>query len=168
MRNPSRPPRSAGKKRGYDAGKKVKGRKRHIVVDSMGLLLAVHVTGAELHDSAGACALFEKMDEETFPRLEEFVCDAAYRGERVETAAFVAGQWEVRIVTRRDDQKGFEVQPIRWIVERTFAWLSRCRRLAHLYPFTSQTNFFRPSSPRNSASLSTSISENGCSADLLS
>ena len=139
MRSPSKPPRWAGKKRGYDAGKKVKGRKRHIVVDSMGLLLAVDVTGAGVHDSAGACALFDKMEEEKFPRLEEFVCDAAYRGERVETAAFVAGQWEVRIVTRRDGQKGFEVQPIRWIVERTFAWLSRCRRLAQDYEKTTSS-----------------------------
>ena len=131
MPSPSKPPRWAGKKRGYDAGKKVKGRKRHIVVDSMGLLLAVYISGADIHDSVGACELLRGMDEREFSRLEEFVADSAYRGERVETEAFVAGQWDVRIVTRRDDQKGFEVQPIRWIVERTFAWLSRCRRLAN-------------------------------------
>ena len=56
-------------------------------------------------------------------------CDAGYRGEEVSTKAYVEGQWAVRIVTRRDDQVGFEVQPIRWIVERTFAWLMKCRRL---------------------------------------
>ena len=96
----------------------------------MGLLLRVAVTGANVQDRDGACALIrEQFDENDWPRLEEFVADAGYRGEKVELAAFVEGQWDVRIVTRRDDQKGFKVQPIRWIVERTFAWLSRCRRL---------------------------------------
>lgn len=102
----------------------------------MGLLLVVYISGAEVHDSAGACELFRRMDEREFFRLEEFVADSAYRGERVATEAFVAGQWDVRIVTRRDEQKGFEVQPIRWIVERTFAWLTRCRRLARDYEKT--------------------------------
>jgi putative transposase len=97
----------------------------------MGMLLRVLVTGADVQDRDGACELIaEQFDEKEWVLLEEFVADAGYRGEKVETAAFVAGQWDVRIVTRRDDQKGFEVQPIRWIVERTFAWLSRCRRLA--------------------------------------
>lgn len=136
MPSPPKPPRWVGKKRGYDAGKKVKGRKRHIVVDSMGLLLGVYISGADMHDSVGACELLRQMEECEFTRLEEFVADSAYRGERVATEAFVAGQWDVRIVTRRDDQKGFEVQPIRWIVERTFAWLSRCRRLVCDYEKT--------------------------------
>jgi len=114
----------------------VKGRKRHILVDSMGMLLAIEVTSAGIHDSHGACTLFRQMDERDYPRLEEFVADSAYRGDRVELEAFVAGQWEVKIVTRQDDQKGFEVQPIRWIVERTFGWLSQCRRLARDYEKT--------------------------------
>jgi transposase len=100
------------------------------VVDSMGLLLGVHVTGADVQDRDGACEILLRLDENEWERLEEIVADAAYRGEKVETAAFVAGQWEVRIVTRREEQQGFEVQPIRWIVERTFAWISRMRRLA--------------------------------------
>jgi transposase len=97
----------------------------------MGMLLRVLVTGADVQDRDGACEMITgQFDEKDWVLLEEFVADAGYRGEKVETAAFAAGQWDVRIVTRRDDQKGFEVQPIRWIVERTFAWLSRCRRLA--------------------------------------
>jgi len=96
----------------------------------MGLLLEVLVTGADVTDRDGACEIISGMEGEDYPRLEEFVADAGYRGDKFEHAAYVQCCWDVKIVTRRDDQKGFEVQPIRWIVERTFAWLSRCRRLA--------------------------------------
>lgn len=95
----------------------------------MGLLMKALITGADVQDRDGAVAILKSLGEKEWPLLEEFVADAGYRGDKVETAAFVAGQWDLRIVTRKDDQKGFAVQPIRWIVERTFAWLSRCRRL---------------------------------------
>ena len=122
-----------GKRRGYDAGKKVAGRKRHIVVDTLGFILAVFVSAASLHDSRGAEVLMDEMGTRQvtdFPRLEEFVADSSYRGERLATKAFVAGHWDVVIVTRSEEQKGFVVQKIRWIVERTFAWLNSWRRLA--------------------------------------
>lgn len=99
------------------------------MVDSEGMILCAIVTAASVTDRKGACAMIGQLDEKQFPRMEEFVCDAGYRGEEVSTKAYVEGQWAVRIVTRRDDQGGFEVQPIRWIVERTFAWLMKCRRL---------------------------------------
>ncbi|MBI5155060.1 IS5 family transposase [Candidatus Poribacteria bacterium] len=117
-----------GEMRGYDAGKKVKGRKRHIAVDVLGLLIALEVTGADVQDRDGAVLLFKELNAGDRTRLAQAVLDSAYRGE---TVAQAAKNLDILIITRRDDQpKGeFKVQPIRWIVERTFAWLNQARRL---------------------------------------
>jgi putative transposase len=119
--------------RGYDAGKKVSGRKRHIAVDTLGFILALHVSAASLHDSHGAEVLLGKMgrrQKEHLPRLEEIVADSAYAGDRLATTAYVEGCWDIVIVRRSEEQKGFVLQKVRWIVERTFAWLNSWRRLA--------------------------------------
>ncbi len=114
--------------RGYDAGKKVKGRKRHILVDTMGLLLMVVVHTANIQDRDGGKLVLEKV-KGTFSRLILIWADGGYVGQLVDWAKEVCG-WVLEIVKRSDDVKGFQVLPHRWIVERTFGWLSRYRRLS--------------------------------------
>ena len=110
---------------GYDAGKKVKGRKRHILVDTLGLLLKTCVHSAGIQDRDGVCYLFERLTAR-FPFLETFFADGAYAGETVKQTA----PRPVEIVRRSDTAKGFEVLPKRWIVERTLAWITINRRMA--------------------------------------
>ncbi len=110
---------------GHDAGKKVKGRKRHILVDTLGLLLKTAVHSAGIQDRDGAARLFERLTAR-FPFLEIFFADGAYAGETVEQAA----PGPVQIVRRSDTAKGFEGLPKRWIVERTLAWITINRRMA--------------------------------------
>jgi len=110
---------------GYDAGKKVKGRKRHILVDTLGLLLRPEVHSAGTQDRDGALRLFEKLTAR-FPFLEVFFADGAYAGETVQRAA----PRPVEIVRRCDMATGFQVLPKRWIVERTLAWITANRRMA--------------------------------------
>jgi putative transposase len=110
--------------RGYDAGKKIKGRKRHIVVDTLGLLIAVVVTAASVQDRDGAKLVFEEARSET--RLEKIWADGGYAGKLVDFTAKEYG-WDLEIVNRSDDVSGFKVLPHRWIVERTFGWLGRYR-----------------------------------------
>lgn len=118
----------SGGERGYDAGKKVKGRKRHIVTDTLGLLLSCIVHEADIQDRDGAKITIEEVLER-FPSLQHFFADGGYRGEGL--ARFVDAQGRtIEIVKRPDDAKGFVVLAKRWVVERTFAWLGRCRRLA--------------------------------------
>lgn len=129
-----------GGPRGYDAGKKIKGRKRHIVVDTLGLLLAVVVHAANLQDREGAKQVLEKLKGK-FPRLQRIWADGGYAGQLVEWVAQLGG-WVLDIVNRPKDQQGFMVLPRRWVVERTFAWLGRYRRLSKEYerlPETSET-----------------------------
>ena len=102
---------------GYDAGKKIKGRKRHILVDTLGLLLNVVVHPADVQDRDGA-----------FHLLGIFA-DGGYAGRKMALTVWRTGAWRLQIV-KRSDAAGFEVLPKRWIVERTFAWISRNRRLA--------------------------------------
>ena len=117
--------------RGYDAGKKIKGRKRHIAVDTLGMLLAVVVHAANIQDRDGAKAvLFALMGR--FPRLRLLWADGGYGGKLVGWAAVITG-WMLEIVKRTDDQTGFVVLPKRWIVERTFGWFGRYRRLSKDY-----------------------------------
>jgi len=111
-------------KRGYDAGKKVKGRIRHILVDTLGLLIAVGITAASVQDRDGAKLVFQEAQEET--RLKLIWGDGGYAGKLVETTRETFG-WELEIVKRSDDVKGFKILPHRWIVERTFGWLGRYR-----------------------------------------
>lgn len=122
----------AGGERGYDAGKRVQGRKRHILVDTVGNLLEVVVHAASIQDRDGARLLFTKLSAMLIAHLQKIWADAAYRGKLVE---WVHEQLDIvlDIVERDPDQKGFEVLPRRWVVERTLAWLGRYRRLSKDY-----------------------------------
>ena len=117
--------------RGYDAGKKVKGRKRHILVDTIGLLLIVVVHTANIQDRDGAKLVLEQVKGK-FYRLQLIWADAGYSGQLVDWVTVVCG-WILEIVKRSDDIKGFKVLPHRWVVERTFGWLGRYRRLSKDY-----------------------------------
>jgi putative transposase len=119
----------AGGPRGYDAGKRVHGRKRHIVTDTHGLLLAVHVHPANVQDCHGAVALLREL-RQRWPRLRHVFADRIYRGPQLRSAIADCGPWTIEIVERPPGVKGFQLLPRRWVVERTFAWLGRSRRLA--------------------------------------
>jgi transposase len=114
---------------GYDAGKKVKGRKRHILVDTLGLLLSVAVHPADIQDRDGAALVLDKRTRALFPFIERIFADGGYRGPRVAAAAASTGSWVVEIV-KPNLLSTFVVLPKRWVVERTLAWISRNRRLA--------------------------------------
>ena len=125
---------------GYDAGKKVKGRKRHILVDTLGLLLSVVVHPANIQDRDGAYEVLRQA-RRLFPFIERIFADGGYRGEKMALVVARTGSWKLEIVKRSDVANGFEVLPKRWIVERTFAWLGRNRRLSKDYealPATSE------------------------------
>lgn len=113
--------------RGYDGGKKTVGRKRHILVDTLGLLLLIVVTAADVQDRDGAKLVFEQA-RVRFPRLKLVWADGGYTGQLLEwVKSFCC--FILEIVKRSDSMTGFVVLPRRWVVERTFAWLTRCRRL---------------------------------------
>lgn len=107
------------------------GRKRHLVVEALGLILAVVVHPANIQDRDGAKLVLKKLLG-WFPRLQLIWADGGYAGQLVDWTASV-GQWVLEIVKRSDDLKGFVVLPRRWIVERTFGWLGRYRRLSKDY-----------------------------------
>lgn len=118
---------------GYDAGKKVKGIKRHILVDTLGLLIVAVVHSAAVQDYDGAALVFERAKAwSRVSRLKLIWADGMYDKACVHQAAASHG-WNVQVVKRSDDAKGFEVLPRRWVVERTFAWLSKNRRLGRDY-----------------------------------
>jgi len=130
-----------GTERGFDNGKKVKGRKRHLLVDTLGLLLLVVVTAASASDQAGARKVLQKLGG-IGKKLRKVWVDGTYRG--AEWMAWVKQQYHIALesVTRAEGQKEFSVLPHRWVVERTFAWLNQCRRLSKDYeelPSTSET-----------------------------
>jgi transposase len=114
---------------GYDAGKKIKGRKRHIVTDTAGHLVGLVVHVASVQDRDGAVDVLSSI-RRLYPWLRHIFADGGYAGDKLRTALAAIGQWTVQIIKRSDTAKGFEVLPRRWVVERTFAWLGRCRRLA--------------------------------------
>ena len=120
----------AGGERGYDMGKRVAGRKRHIVVDTMGLLLAVVVHSASVQDRDGIKLVTEGITAR-FPRLELIWADGAYEAAVGWAKQF--GRFVLELVRKPSGQKGFVLLPRRRVVERTFAWLVRCRRLARDY-----------------------------------
>ena len=115
----------AGGPRGYDAGKKIKGRKRHAMVDTDGRALTLQVGSAGVQDRDGAVPLLQA-SRRSFPFVERAFADIAYAAERVRDATCIA----IEIVRKIPGQVGFEVHPRRWVVERCFAWLGRNRRLA--------------------------------------
>ena len=119
----------SGGPRGFDAAKLVKGRKRHIVTDTGGLLVAGMVHAADIQDRDGAPPLLASI-RSAFPWLRHVFADGAYAGPKLAKALEKIGQWTLEIVKRSDDMTGFKVLPRRWVVERTFAWLGRNRRLA--------------------------------------
>lgn len=114
---------------GYDAGKKIKGRKRHIITDTLGLMLFVIVHGANIQDRDGAPDLLKAI-RSRYPWLRHIFADGGYAGEKLRAALKGHGNWTIEIIKRSDTAKGFELLPRRWVVERTFGWLGRCRRLA--------------------------------------
>src|SRR5262245_44791598 len=122
-----------GGPKGFDNGKKVKGRKRHIWVDSLGLLLAVLVTAADVHDSRAACDLFHSVAWRDLPRLEVVYTDSHYTAGYLDEAVFSWAPFRRVVVSRPQDAAGFVKLPKRWVVERTFAWLYRSRRLSKDY-----------------------------------
>ena len=128
----------SGGPRGFDAGKKIKGRKRHIFTDTGGLLITVQVHGANVQDRDGAPVVLAAV-RRTFPKLCHVFADQAYAGPTLATALKPLGRWRVEIVKRPAKARTFEVLPKRWVVERTLAWLSRNRRLAKDFEATLAT-----------------------------
>ena len=137
-----------GQHRGYDAGKQVSGRKRHLIVDTLGLVMLVVVTAASVQDRDGGKTLLKGLFERIkkprykhwwrFCRLQLIWADGAYRGELVEWVERALG-WQLSIVEKAEGQRGFVALPRRWVVERTFAWLNRQRRLSKDYEHLPQT-----------------------------
>jgi transposase len=123
----------AGGPRGYDAGKKIKGRKRHIAVDTLGLLVKCQVTTADVQDRDALPDLLEAVSKRA-PWVKLAFVDGGYAGDETARAAFEASRIRLQVVKRTDkDVKGFVVLPKRWIVERTFGWANRSRRLSKDY-----------------------------------
>ena len=121
---------SGGEQRGRDNAKNVDGRKRHIVVDSMGLLLAVLVTAASVDDAAAAQELFPRLEGQPMGKVTRVFADSKYHNYALYEWVEDNAQWDLVIVRRPDGAKGWVKLPLRWTVERTFAWLGRCRRLS--------------------------------------
>ncbi|MBJ6123532.1 IS5 family transposase [Sphingomonas sp. BT553] len=118
----------AGGPRGYDAGKRIKGRKRHIATDTAGNLLDVLIHFADVQDRDGAPDLIERC-RDAYPSLAHLFADGGYAGPKLEAAIAHLDRLAIEIV-RRSDVRRFVILPRRWVVERTIAWLNRCRRLA--------------------------------------
>jgi len=122
-------PRARHSRDPWDAGKKINGRKRHVLTDTNGLLVAAVVHPADTQDRDGAPLVLASA-RYLYPWLRQVFADGAYSGAKLDTALAKIGQWTIKIVKRSDTAVGFVVLPRRWVVERTFAWLNRNRRLA--------------------------------------
>ena len=121
----------AAAQRGYDAGKKIVGRKRHVAVDTDGRLLMVNLTTADIADAAGAQAILDGI-RRSWPWVKHLFADGAYdRGRLMDKAVFK--DFVIEVVRKIEGQKGFHVLPRRWVVERTFGWMTRWRRLVRDY-----------------------------------
>ena len=130
--------RSGGICRGIDGGKKIKGRKRHIIVDTLGLLIAVVVHAANEHDSKSAHKVIISL-KERFSRLIKIIADGGYSGELIENTKISFGLI-LEVILRKDDSPKFQVIPKRWVVERTFAWFESYRRLSKDFEFLTDTS----------------------------
>ena len=119
----------SGGPRGFDAAKRVKGRKRHIVTDTDGFLLAVQVHAANIQDNHGAVPLLKAVGR-AFPTLRHLFADRVYRGPKLLNAIAEFGKWTIEIVTRSQSLGTFKAEPRRWVIERSLAWFGRSRRLA--------------------------------------
>ena len=128
-----------GDLRGYDAGKKVTGRKRHLAVDTLGLLLCVIVHQADWQDYDGACGVLAKM-KQMFKRIKVIFADSAYGRNKLPEWVKDTYGWILQTVNRPVGAKGFVVLPKRWIVERTFGWIGRCRRNSKDYERNPETS----------------------------
>jgi putative transposase len=118
-----------GGERGYDGGKKVTGRKRHVFVDTLGLLLAVTVTAASVDDAAAVPRLFTQVVPESVPRLTKAWADSKYHNHQLnQWMETERPAWNLEVVSRPRGAKGFVLLPKRWVAERTFSWNDRCRR----------------------------------------
>jgi putative transposase len=121
----------AGGPRGFDQARKMTGnaRKRHIAVDTLGFLLVVLVTGADVHDAVAACQLAARLNRTHYPRLKKVWVDSKYHNHDLyaHINTKVDGSWELEVVSRPPHTKGWVLLPKRWVVERTFAWLGRYR-----------------------------------------
>ena len=126
--------------RAFDGGKKLDGRKRHLVVDSLGLLLAVVVTAGNISDGVGGIAVLSEVDPDDYPDLATIFGDRGY--EKAGFPAFVE-QWKagckLNVIARKETDEGFVKLPIRWVVERTNAWLTKNRRLCRSYEHTTSS-----------------------------
>jgi putative transposase len=119
----------SGGPRGFDMAKRINGRKRHIVTDTEGCLLAVLVHPANVQDNHGAVPLLRIIGR-MFPKLRHIFADRVYRGPKLLDAIADLGNWTIEIITRSQSVGTFKAEPRRWVVERTFAWCGRNRRLA--------------------------------------
>jgi putative transposase len=123
--------------RGFDGGKKLDGRKRHIIVDSLGLVLAVVVTAGNVSDAKGGKACLEQMDPACYPEVRTIFGDHAYEKEGFPDKV---KEWkpdcQLNVIARPEGSKGFVKLPIRWVVERTHAWMTKNRRLCRSYEHT--------------------------------
>ena len=119
-----------GEQRGRDNAKNVDGRKRHIIVDSMGLLLAVLVTAAAVDDATAAETLFARLEGQPMGKVTRMYADNKYHNFALYQWVATNAHWDLSIVRRPKGAEGWVRLPIRWTVERTFAWLGRCRRLS--------------------------------------
>lgn len=123
-----------GGEHGYDGGKKINGRKRHVFVDTLGLLVAIVVTTAALDDAAAAPQVFSQLNQENCPRLQKVWADSKYHNHRLERWIEEEGKtWKLEVVSRPKGAQGFVLLPKRWVVERTFAWTGRYRRMSKDY-----------------------------------
>ncbi|MGN7159399.1 IS5 family transposase [Sphingomonas sp. SAFR-052] len=128
----------SGGPRGFDAAKKVKGRKRHIATDTSGRLIETRITPANVQDCHGAVPLLKALAAR-FPGLRHAYADRAYRGNKLLDAVADPRPWTIEIITRSQRVGHFVQEPRRWVVERTFAWLGRNRRLAKDYEASQQS-----------------------------
>jgi transposase len=129
----------AGGPRGFDAAKKIKGRKRHVAVDTLGLPIECQISTADVQDRDALAPVLREVRRKS-PFVTMSFVDSGYNGEEAQRAAFEASRISVTVVKRSDKQtKGFIVLPKRWVVERTFGWINRARRLAKDFEATIQS-----------------------------